>query len=160
MKRMPITLLGISAFLVLHLVAGTAADVSGSGMANCPTFVDGASLGTAVPAELILTVRETAGIARSSEVVRSGVPLPRSLDVRDTNALTLVDAGGTPVPAEFQALARWNAGREDTSAPIQWLLVAFPASVAANGSTTYRLVTDRSAGPNPTPPVTPALSVV
>ncbi|MBM4467394.1 MAG: hypothetical protein FJ014_17870, partial [Chloroflexi bacterium] len=111
-----------------------------------------------VPAELILTVRETAGIARSGEIVRSGVPLPHSLDVRDTNTLTLVDAGGTPVPAEFQVLARWHAGREDTNVPIQWLLVTFPASVAANGSTTYRLVTDGSAGPNPPPAVAVSLA--
>ena len=97
-------------------------------------------------------MRETAGIARSGEVVRSGVPLPRSLDMRDPNVLTLVDAAGIPVPAEFQVLARWGAGR-DADAPIQWLLVTFPASVAANGSATYRLVTDGSAGPNPVPAV-------
>ncbi len=105
-----------------------------------------------VPAELILTVRETAGVARSGEVVRSGVPLPQVLDVRDPNTLTLVDAAGTPVPAEFQVLARWNAGRT-ADAPIQWLLVTFPASVASGGSATYRLVTGGSAGPNPAPTV-------
>jgi hypothetical protein len=124
----------------------------------------------AVPTELILTVRETAGIARSGEVVRSGVPLPRPPlsppfpstggvgGVRDTNTLALVDASDTPVPAEFQALARWNAGREDTNAPIQWLLVTFPASVAAYGKATYHLVTDGSAGPNPPPAVAVSLT--
>jgi YVTN family beta-propeller protein len=105
----------------------------------------------AIPTALTLTVRETTGITRSGEVVRSGVPLPRSLNLLNTNMLTLVDTTGIPVPAEFQVLARWDAGRDDTSAPIQWLLVTFPASVAANGSTTYSLVTDGSAGPNPLP---------
>ncbi|HEV7518101.1 MAG TPA: hypothetical protein VGR07_17515, partial [Thermoanaerobaculia bacterium] len=35
---------------------------------------------------------------------------------------------------------------------IQWLLVAFPATVGARESAVYRLVTDGSAGPNPPPP--------
>jgi len=103
------------------------------------------------PTSLILTVRETAGVARTSEVVRSGVPLPRSLNVLVTNTLTLVDASNTPIPAEFEPLARWDAGRFDTSAPIQWLLITFPAIVAANGAATYRLVMDGSAGANPSP---------
>lgn len=115
-------------------------------------------LPSSTSAALTLTVRETAGIARSGEVVRSGVPLPRSLNLRSPNTLTLVDAAGIPVPAEFQVLARWNAGLNDTSAPIQWLLVTFPASVTANGSATYRVVTDGSAGPNPPPTTTVSVS--
>ncbi|MDE3089804.1 MAG: hypothetical protein KGJ80_10540, partial [Chloroflexota bacterium] len=103
-----------------------------------------------VPASLNLTVRETAGVARANEVVRSGMPLPRMLNLRDPNALTLVDSHGVPVPAEFEVLARWNAGRS-ASAPIQWLLVTFAATVPANGVATFRLVTDGSAGPNPAP---------
>ena len=108
----------------------------------------------AVPAELELTVRETAGVARTAEVLRSGVPLPRSLDIRDVTGLAVVDAAGTPVPAEFRVLARWHAAKSDSSAPIQWLLVAFSSSVSANGSEAYRLVLDGAAGPNP-PPATP-----
>ena len=103
-----------------------------------------------VPSQLILTVRETAGIARSGEVVRSGVPIPRSLNLRATSSLAIVDAAGTAVPADFQITARWNAGLADAAAPIQWLLVTFPASVSANGSTTFRLVTNGSV-PNPAP---------
>jgi hypothetical protein len=105
-----------------------------------------------------LTVRETAGIARNGEVVRSGLPIPRSLNVRNPGTLTLVDATNTPVPAEFRVLARWNAGREDSSAPIQWLLVTFPVTIATNGSATYRIVIDGSAGPNPSPAVAVSLS--
>lgn len=104
-----------------------------------------------VPAQLLLTIRETAGIARSGEVVRSGVPLPRSLNVRDPATLTLVDGSGSPVPAEFEVLARWDAGLSDGSAPIQWLLVTVAATVPANGSASFRVVTDGSAGANPAP---------
>ncbi len=114
-------------------------------------FVSGASAATVqVPSRLNLNVRETTGIARSGEVVRSGVPLPRSLNVLATGSLAIVDAAGTPVPAEFEVTARWNAGKSDAAAPIQWLLVTFPATVGANQTATYRLVTDGSAT-NPAP---------
>ncbi len=106
-----------------------------------------------VPSALMLTVRETAGVARSNEVVRSGVPLPRSLKIRNTNSLAIINASGTAVPAEFRVLARWHAGRND-DVPIQWLLVTFPATVSANSSATYRLVTDGSvANPAPATPL-------
>ena len=104
-----------------------------------------------VPTRIALTVRETAGVARAGEIVRSGVPLPRALGVRDPRALTVLDPAGRPVPAEFRTLARWNAGREDASAPVQWVLAVFPATVEARGSAVYTLVADGSAGPNPVP---------
>lgn len=103
------------------------------------------------PNSLLLTVRESAGIARTAEIVRSGVPLPRALNVQSTLALALVDGAGQLVPAEFRILARWHAGLTVTTAPIQWLLVTFPATVAANGSATYRVVFDGSSGSNPAP---------
>ena len=100
------------------------------------------------PDSLVLTVRETAGVARTGEIVRSGVPLPRALDIRSTAALAIVDAQGQPVPAELRILARWHAGLAVATAPIQWLLVTFPATVPANGTSTYRVVFD---GVNPAP---------
>lgn len=107
-----------------------------------------------VPSQLILTVRETAGIARSGEVVRSGVPIPRSLNLRGTGPLAVIDSAGKAVPADFQVTARWNAPLTDATAPIQWLLVTFPASVSANGSTTFRVVTNGSVlNPAPGRPV-------
>jgi hypothetical protein len=105
----------------------------------------------AAPAGPVLEVRETAGVARNGEVLRSGVPLPRSAGVTDPGRLAVVDAAGRPVPAEFRVLARWNAGLDDVRAPVQWLLVAFPATVAAKGTASYRLALDGSAGPNPKP---------
>jgi hypothetical protein len=112
-----------------------------------------------VPDSLVLTVRETSGVTRTGEIVTSGIPLPRSLGVLDPTSLTLVDGAFQPVPAEFHVLARWNAGRNNLSAPIQWLLVSFPAAVPAGGSATYRIVTDGSAGPNPPPALPLSLSV-
>jgi hypothetical protein len=100
--------------------------------------------------ELILSVRETEGIARRGEVVRSGVPLPKALAVKSTANLAVIDAAGTPVSAEFTVLARWNAARGDTNAAIQWLLVTFPATVPADGTSKFRLVVDGSAR-NPAP---------
>jgi hypothetical protein len=99
-----------------------------------------------------LTVRETAGVARSGEVVSSGIPLPRSLGLTDPRRLAVVDPGGRAVPADFRVLARWNAGLEEESAPIQWVLAIFPATVGAKKKDVYSLVTDGSVA-NPRPPV-------
>jgi hypothetical protein len=102
------------------------------------------------PDALILTVRETAGVARAGEIVRSGVPLPRALNVQGTAGLAVVDTQGQFVPVQFRILARWHAGLSVATAPIQWLLVTFPATVPANGTATYRVTFD---GVNPAPAV-------
>src|SRR5579859_3418930 len=99
-----------------------------------PAQALGSSWPPVLPQQLILTVQETAGVARSGEVVRSGVPLPRTINILSAGNLTLVDSNGTPIPAEFEVLARWNAGKSDSTAPIQWLLITFQANVAANAS--------------------------
>ncbi|HSF38941.1 MAG TPA: fibronectin type III domain-containing protein [Thermoanaerobaculia bacterium] len=90
-------------------------------------------------------------MARTNEVVRSGVPLARSLGVKSVSGLAVVDGSGQTVPAEFKVTARWNGSKNDATLPIQWLLIGFPATVGANSTVTYRLVTDGSAGPNPAP---------
>lgn len=104
----------------------------------------------ALLAQTLLTVRETAGVTRSAEVVRSGIPLPRSANVTGTDRLAIVDANGVAVPAEFRILARWNAGLNVAAAPVQWLLIAFPATAAARATSTYRLITDGTVS-NPAP---------
>src|SRR5437870_5335550 len=48
-------------------------------------------------AELSLSVKETAGVARSGEIVRSGVPLPRALSIATTDRLAILDADGLRV---------------------------------------------------------------
>jgi hypothetical protein len=98
-----------------------------------------------------LTVKETAGVARTGEVLSTGIPLPRSLGVRATRWLAVVDPSGKPVPADFRLLARWNAVLDDATAPIQWVLVSFPATVGAKQSAVYSLVVDGTVA-NPPPP--------
>ena len=108
-----------------------------------------------VPGKLLLTVRETAGIARTNEVVRSGVPMPRSLNLRGTGGFAVIDGNGKAVPADFEVTARWNAPLADTTAPIQWMLVSFPATVPARGTALYRVVLNGSvANPAPMRPLT------
>ncbi len=97
-----------------------------------------------IPSSFIMTVRETAGVQRSGEILRSGVPLPKSVAIRNTANLGVVDSSGNAVPAEFIPLARWN-GSLTSNEPIKWLMVSFPASVSASGLSTYRLVTNGSA---------------
>jgi len=99
----------------------------------------------------MLEVAETAGVARTAEVLRSGVPLARAFDVRSTDRIAVVNSADVAVPAEIEVLARWNAGKSDPSAPIQWLLVTFAASAGASATSTYRLVVDGSKT-NPAPP--------
>jgi hypothetical protein len=105
-----------------------------------------------------LSVRESAGIARTNEIIRSGVPLPRALNITTTSGIAVVNGGGQLVPAQFRILARWNAGLSTTSAPIQWLLVTFPATVNANSTATYTLVLDGTAGANPAPAMSLSVS--
>lgn len=107
------------------------------------------SLAGTAAGEVRLTVWETAGFSRSGEIVRSGIPFPRHLGVTDIRALAVAGPEGV-VPAEFQVLARWHAARSDETAPVQWLLVTFPANVGAGTAATYRLITDGSVG-NPAP---------
>jgi hypothetical protein len=101
-----------------------------------------------------LTVLETAGVARAGEVIRSGIPFPRSLGLTDPRRFAIVGPDGRAVPADFQVLARWNAGLGDTGAPIQWVLAIFPAAVEAKKKAVYSLVTDGSvANPQPAVPL-------
>lgn len=109
-----------------------------------------AAYGVSVPSQLRLNIRETAGIARSGEVVRTGVPMPRSLNIKSIAQLAVVDAAGNAVPADFRITARWNAPLSDAAAPIQWLLVSFPANVGSRSNASYRIVTDGSVA-NPAP---------
>lgn len=98
-----------------------------------------------------LQVRETAGVARRGEMIRSGIPLPRSLGVRNPGSLAVVGEDGKPVPAQLEVLARWNAGLAETNVPIQWLLVIFPATVEARASATYWLTSGAKSPPPPRP---------
>lgn len=102
-----------------------------------------------MPSSLQMSVRNTATVAQTDFVVRSGVPLALAQQVLSTQNLAVVDDQGQAVPASFRVLARWGAGRNQSSAPIQWLLVSFPATVPALSQRLYRLSIDGSVS-NPT----------
>ena len=80
-----------------------------------------------------LTVQEDAGLARSAEPVSGGIPLPRGL-VNDPAQLTLVDADGKEVPAQFSAINRWAS-----DGSVCWLLVQSVATIPAKGSAKFTL---------------------
>ena len=94
-----------------------------------------------------LLIKETAGIARSGEIVEAGIPLSKDLNIKDTSTLSITSSAGTKVPAQFTALARWGGGKNNTALPIQWVLAIFPADVSAGNKVTYTLTT----GSNPAP---------
>ena len=100
------------------------------------------TIDAAAPGELDLTLylEETAGVARDGEPVRSGVPVPRTVDLRTTDRLVVMSEHGV-VPCQFRVTSRWEGAPDDASKPIKWLLVDFPADVAKDGTTIYRLRT-------------------
>ncbi len=111
--------------------------------------------------DVTLRVRNTLAVARSGEPVTSGVPIPRSLNLTSLALLHLLGPGGTPVPAQFTALARWGGAPNDASKPVRWLLVDFQADVPASGSAQYRLLGSGGALPTfPTLNVTENASAV
>lgn len=102
------------------------------------------------PASILLSAADASGTPRAGDIAHGGVPLARAAGVVDAARLRLVDASGTPVPAQFRVLARWNAARDDVSAPIQWVLA--DAAAPAAGAT-LRLQVDAEAGASPAPGV-------
>jgi hypothetical protein len=108
--------------------------------------------------ELRFAVTEWAGVARTNEVLSSGVPLPREAQVFSTAQLGVATEDGQRVPACFHVLARWNSGHTDTNAPLQWVLVEMPASLPARSSQHYRLIVTDS--PMPPPPLPFKLTLV
>jgi len=96
-----------------------------------------------------ITIRERAGVDRINEFASFGVPLPREWNVTDVSSLRLKNADNTPIPAQFEALARWGSHVQDPSAPVKWAFVGFCASISGGASTTLQL--DHQ-GPGPIPP--------
>jgi len=100
------------------------------------------------PLTIKLTVEERLGEARVNEPVTSGVPLPKGA-MEDPSAFRLLDADGHVVPAAFSVATRWWPGKS-----IKWLHVDFAATVPANGTKEYTLVSG-----DPAPPVKTPLTV-
>jgi exo-rhamnogalacturonan lyase-like protein len=86
-----------------------------------------------------LSVENDQPFARVDEPVTSGVPIPQSLGLMNTNQLRILDSDNNVVLAQFRVLGRWNSGPNDTAAPIRWVEVHFAADVSANATATYQL---------------------
>jgi hypothetical protein len=79
-----------------------------------------------------LRVADAAGVVRTNEVVVSGVPFaPKAL--RPGAVLRVETAAERAVPTETRVLGTWPDGST------KWLLVQFPATVAAHGTAKYFL---------------------
>lgn len=83
-----------------------------------------------------LTVKERAGIARISEPVTMGVPLPDGL-ITDTASLALLDSAGNAMDCEFRRVSEWV-----NNASIRWLHLDFQATLPESGSLKVTLVED------------------
>lgn len=81
-----------------------------------------------------LYLNEMSGITRTNELVHNGIPLPKSLRLFSSSNIHLEDESGNPIDSQFEVLSRFGGGVADTTRPIQWLLISFKSSVAANGT--------------------------
>ena len=96
--------------------------------------------------EVKLTVAETAGVARTVEPVRTGVPFAKGA-VEDLAVLRLFDAKGVSLPLDAHLLSPWPDGSVRTA------LITFLADVPANGTAAFTL---KDSGPKPKiPPTAP-----
>lgn len=82
--------------------------------------------------EFPLRIREVGNIARASEPVRFGVPLPRGL-VRNPQDLCLEDSSGKALPLQARVLASWSDGS------VRWILIDTLLDLAAAGEAVLRL---------------------
>ena len=98
------------------------------------------------PSDVVLTVRETAGVARLGEPVTSGVPLPRDV-LSDASGLRLCGPNGQEVPAQFRVTGRWLPGKS-----IRWVLVDFQTDCDAGQERTYTLTTGTPSAATPEVP--------
>jgi len=101
--------------------------------------------------DLPLRVVETAKIDRVSDIVSSGVPMPREQWLRDPGVLGLYDESNREIPAQFKVLSRWDGKAHDTRKPIKWLLVTFQTDMTSESTRTFRL--RRGSGVKPALPV-------
>jgi beta-L-arabinofuranosidase (glycosyl hydrolase family 127)/exo-rhamnogalacturonan lyase-like protein len=97
--------------------------------------------------EVPLTVQESTGVARQSEPVTFGVPLPQGL-ITDVTRLRLYTQGAKPVPAAFSVVNRWHDDRS-----VQWVHADFLADAPAHGKTIYYLRLSDEPAARPTAPL-------
>lgn len=108
--------------------------------------------------DVSLYVEDYAGIDRVADPVRSGVPIPRSLAIRDEASFRVLDPDGGTVNAQFEVTSRWGGEPDDTTKPIKWVLVSFLADVEASGASTYRFQSSSQLGQGSTPERLPMIA--
>ncbi len=79
-----------------------------------------------------ISVEEPSGVVRQGWPVTSGIPLPRSA-LSDPQHVVLLDASGTQVPLQTEALTRWSDGS------IRWLLLDFQVDLAPSQKKAFSL---------------------
>ncbi len=89
-------------------------------------LVFGQTMALARPAQVELTVREPAGVAREREWVTVGVPFARGA-VKQAETLRMMSGGRGVVGGQFRAQNTWPDGS------VKWALCTFPLSVPASG---------------------------
>lgn len=85
--------------------------------------------------QIPLLVEERAGITRTEEAVTMGVPFPKG-NLLSLNNLGVQSPTDNPVDAQFKVMSYWNDGS------IRWVKCDFQASVAANTTAAYQLITN------------------
>ncbi|MFH1921302.1 MAG: hypothetical protein ABIP48_15665, partial [Planctomycetota bacterium] len=83
-------------------------------------------------ADVTLTVEEPSGVGREAWPVTSGIPLAEG-ELKDPQAVALLDDGGRRRPLQTEALARWPDGS------VRWLLVDFQVDLEPSRQKTFRL---------------------
>jgi len=94
-------------------------------------------------AEVLLTVRDHAGIARTAAAVRGGVPFPLG-QLTACEQARLVDAQGSDLPCAVRPIAHWWDGS------VKWLLVDTQVDLPASGEAQLRLLPGEAAPVGPT----------
>jgi hypothetical protein len=91
---------------------------------------------------LALEIVNRGSAAVAGEPVSIGVPFPLTspplLSISQPG-LSVSDALGQTVPAQFKVLSRWHGQRDDAGAPLKWVLVSFAADVPGQSTATYVL---------------------
>lgn len=144
-SQLPVSSRCITAFLVsiAFLAAGCGGGGNGGSKTEDPAeeIVEENEDDVAEPNRLDVTlyVENTAGLDRTSEPVRSGVPVPRSIQLTDAASFVVVGPEGEAIPSQVEVTSRWGGAPDDESKPIKWVLVDFFADVPAGSTAVYRL---------------------
>ncbi len=131
MMRAPFTPRALGAALAVSL-AGLALGLCGCTPGGADGEVGATRKVIGTDGALQLELREAAGVKRTLEPVRVGLPFPRGVLARARN-VRVVLSDGRETASQCRPLARWPDGS------VRWLELCFEPSVAANSVGRYRV---------------------